>query len=111
MTGWVIVAEADLDGMSMTRRTRQRSWPPWSGSPRPRAGPAGLGRHPARGVPWELDGPGDLTDDAEVGGEFLLRLDDRYVVYETNGVEWDWSELQAADDATAVETFSDYTGD
>ena len=59
---------------------------------------------------WELDEAVELAD-GEVGGEFLLRLDGRYVIYETNGAEWDWSELQASDDAAAIEAFSDYTGD
>jgi hypothetical protein len=59
---------------------------------------------------WELDGPGELADDGEVGGEFLLRLGERYVVYETNGVEWDWSELSSPDDAAAIRVFTEYTG-
>ena len=110
MTGWVIVAEADLAAehdeadepaivAALERLAREYG-------PDPRDW-GGLLLAESR---WEQGGPGELAD-GEVGGEFLLRLDGRYVIYETNGVEWDWSDLQVADDATAIETFSDYMGD
>ena len=111
MTGWVIVAEAELADehdeadeaaiVDALERLAQEHGPDprdWDG----------VLLAESR---WELDGPGGLADDGEVGGEFLLRLDGRYVIYETNGAEWDWSELQASDDAAAIETFSSYTGD
>jgi hypothetical protein len=111
MTGWVIAAEADLADehdeadeaaimATLERLAREHG-------PDPRDW-GGLLLAESR---WDLDGPGELTDGGEVGGEFLLRLDGRYVIYETNGVEWDWSDVQVADDAAAIETFSDYMGD
>ena len=110
MTGWVIVAEADLaaeheeaDEAAIVDALERLAG---EHGPDPRDWD-GILLAESR---WELDGPGDLTDGAEVGGEFLLRLDGRYVIYETNGAEWDWSDLHAADDATAIETFADYTG-
>ena len=32
------------------------------------------------------------------------------MIYETNGAEWDWSELPSPDDATAIEVFTESTG-
>jgi hypothetical protein len=70
------------------------------------AGRAGAGNAEAGAAEAGSAGAG-----AEVAGEFLLRLGDRYVIYETNGAEWDWSELQAPDDAAAIEAFIDSMGD
>jgi hypothetical protein len=111
MTGWVIIAEADLEAehdeadeaaivATLELLAREHG-------PDPRDW-GGLLLAESR---WEPDGPGEHAGGGEVGGEFLLRLDGRYVIYESNGVEWDWSDLQVADDATAIETFSDYMGD
>jgi hypothetical protein len=107
LTGWVIVAEADLAGehdeadeaevvAALERLAGEFG-------PDPRAWDGALLAESR----WELDAP----DEVEVGGEFLLRLGERYVIYETNGAEWDWSELPAPDDASAIEAFTDYTGD
>lgn len=108
LTGWVIVAEADLADehdeagvVAALERLAQEFGPDprdWDG----------VLLAESR---WELDEAAELSEDGEVGGEFLLRLGGRYVIYETNGAEWDWSELQAPDDAAAIETFSGYTGD
>jgi hypothetical protein len=110
MTGWVIVAEADLadehdesdeaDVVAAVEGLARKHGPD----------PRGWGGILLAESRWELDGPGELADDGEVGGEFLLRLGERYVVYETNGVEWDWSELSSPDDATAIRVFTEYTG-
>jgi hypothetical protein len=110
LTGWVIVAEAELADehdeadeagvVAALERLAQELGPDprdWDG----------VLLAESR---WELDEAVELAD-GEVGGEFLLRLGSRYVIYETNGAEWDWSELQASDDAAAIETFSGYTGD
>jgi hypothetical protein len=114
VTGWVIVAEADLadehDEADEAEVVAALERLAGEFGPDPRDW-GGVLLAESR---WELAGlsaDGDLTDDGEVGGEFLLRLGDRYVIYETNGAEWDWSGLQVADDATAIESFSDYVGD
>ena len=52
------------------------------------------------------DGPAD-----EVAGEFLLRVGGRYVLYETNGAEWDFEVLDASDDSTAIAAFRTATGE
>jgi hypothetical protein len=115
MTGWVIVAEADLadeheeadeaEVVAAVERLEREFGPDprdWDG----------VLLAESRWEPEEADVDEDSAeaDGAEVGGEFLLRLGNHYVIYETNGVEWDWSELQASDDAAAIEAFSDHTG-
>ena len=46
----------------------------------------------------------------EVSGEFLLHINDWYVLYETVGAEWDFEVLEASDDATAITEFLTATG-
>jgi hypothetical protein len=123
LTGWVIVAESELaaehdeadeaevvaavEGLEREFGPDPRDW----GSillAESRWGPDEADGDGAGSV--EAAGAGDGAG-ADVCGEFLLRLGDRYVIYETNGAEWDWSELQAPDDAAAIEAFSDYMGD
>jgi len=58
-----------------------------------------------------VDDPADALEHGEVSGEFLLRLAGRYVVYETNGAEWDCDLLDAPDDAAAIAAFRAATGD
>jgi hypothetical protein len=63
---------------------------------------------------WE---PAD-NGDGPAAGEFLLRLEGAgpatcYVVYETDGVEWEWESLDArdaADDESAIAAFKAATG-
>jgi hypothetical protein len=55
------------------------------------------------------DSRGDAAE-PEVTGEFLLRVGGRYVLYETNGPEWDFEVLDAPDDAAAVAAFRTATG-
>jgi hypothetical protein len=113
MTGWVIVAEAELADehdeadeaaiVAALERLAQEHGPD----------PRDWGGALLAESRWEPDGrsePGEPADDGQVSGEFLLRLSDRYVIYETNGDEWDWSELSSPDDTTAIEAFTEYTG-
>jgi hypothetical protein len=48
---------------------------------------------------------------APVAGEFLLRLGDRYVIYETEGVEWGWDHIAAPDDESAIAAFQAAVGE
>jgi hypothetical protein len=47
----------------------------------------------------------------ETGGEFLLRIGEAYVIYETDSVEWDWDYIDAAGDESAVAAFRDAVGE
>ena len=116
MTGWVIVAEAELadehdeaDEPAMVAALERLAQ---EHGPDPR-GWGGILLAESRWEPDEPDKPdepGEPADGGQVSGEFLLRLGDRYVIYETNGDEWDWSELSSSDDTGAIEVFTEYTG-
>lgn len=60
---------------------------------------------------WDGEtGPGLAGPDA-VSGEFLLRVRGRYVLYETNGVDWEFEVLDAPDNAAAIALFRTATGE
>jgi hypothetical protein len=109
ITGWVIVPEADLaaedfeaaleddlDRLVTSRGPDPRDWE----------------------VPVLAESRWDDGDDGApvarggaVAGEFLLRLGDRYVIYETEGVEWGWDHIDAPDDESAIAAFRAAVGD
>jgi hypothetical protein len=103
ITGWVIVAEvalaaeqveADLED-DLDRRVT-------SHGPDPRGW----------AVPVLAESRWDASDEnAPVAGEFLLRLGDHYVIYETEGVEWGWDHLDVPDDESAIGAFRAAVGD
>jgi hypothetical protein len=47
----------------------------------------------------------------ETGGEFLLRIGEAYVIYETDTVEWDWDYMSAPGDEPAIAAFREAVGD
>jgi hypothetical protein len=47
----------------------------------------------------------------ETGGEFLLRIGEAYVIYETDSVEWDWDHIDASGDQSAVAAFREAVGE
>lgn len=62
---------------------------------------------------WDLGADDDAHATAgsgESGGDFLLRVGPRYVIFQTNGAEFECDDLAAADDAAALEEFRDFTG-
>ncbi|HTU77008.1 MAG TPA: DUF3293 domain-containing protein [Trebonia sp.] len=46
-----------------------------------------------------------------VAGEFLVLLRDRYVIYETEGVEWGWDYIEAPDRESAIGAFRAAVGE
>ena len=54
---------------------------------------------------WEAAGDGSAS------GDFLVRVCGTYVIYQTDGADWEWDDLGAADDATAIARFRDHQGE
>jgi hypothetical protein len=111
ITGWVIVPEADLaaeefetaleadlERLVTTRGPDPRDWD----------------------VPVLAESRWDAGDEGRAGawggavavaGEYLLRLGSRYVIYETEGVEWGWDHIDAPDDESAIAAFQTAVGE
>jgi hypothetical protein len=110
VTGWAIAAEADLaaddgagDGADDNGQETGAALGRLVGElgPDPRAwGGAVLAE--AR---WEPDDGAVAGGDVPAGGDFLVRVGGAYVVYQTDGADWEWDGLDAADDAAAVALF------
>jgi hypothetical protein len=60
---------------------------------------------------WEAVEPGAAAGDGPASGDFLVRIGGAYVIYQTDGADWEWDDLDAADDATAIARFRDHQGD
>lgn len=111
VTGWVIVTEADLadDGDRETEAALERLVGELGPDPRAWGGRAG-------GVllaesRWEPDGAGDGAGEVPASGDFLVRVGGTYVIYQTDGADWEWDDLDAADDATAIARFRAHQGE
>jgi hypothetical protein len=101
ITGWVIAAEADLAAEEFEAAMEDDlDQLVTAHGPDPQAW----------GVPVLAQSRWDDGEDAAVAGEFLLRLGDRYVIYETEGVEWGWDHIDAPDDCAAVAAFAAAVG-
>src|SRR5207237_329876 len=66
---------------------------------------------------WEAGQPGTgvgasgTAGDEPASGDFLVRVSGTYVIYQTDGADWEWDALDAADDATAIARFRDHQGE
>jgi hypothetical protein len=96
ITGWVIAAEADLaaDDFEATLETELEHLVSAYG-PDPRTWPV----------------PVLAESRWETGGEFLLRVSEAYVIYETDSVEWDWDYIDAPSDESAIAAFREAVGE
>ena len=105
VTGWIIVSEADLDQEELEAALEDdlehlvgehgpdpRDWD------RPVLAESRWGAEPAGGG-------------TAAAGEFLVLLRERYVIYETEGVEWGWDYIDAPDDQSAIEAFRAAVGE
>ena len=62
---------------------------------------------------WNAGGDDNVNDDNPgdpPGGEYLLRLGDRYAIFQTNGDESELDDLDADSDATAIAAFREFLG-
>jgi hypothetical protein len=118
VTGWIIVSEADLaqqeleaaleddlDHLVADHGPDPRDWDipvlaesRWDSA----RGGEDSSEDDSGGDPGELDPGGERLPAA---GEFLVVLRERYVIYETEGVEWGWDYLDAPDEVSAIEAF------
>jgi hypothetical protein len=112
----VIVAEADLaddeldaEGDGETEAALERLVGELG--PDPRAWGSSWGGAVLAGSRWEPDEPGDAAGDVPASGDFLVRVGGTYVIYQTDGADWEWDDLDAADDATAVARFRAHQGE
>ncbi len=62
---------------------------------------------------WEAagDAPDDAAGDIPASGDFLLRVGPAYVLYRTDGGDWEWDDLYAADDSGALAQFRAHQGE
>lgn len=66
---------------------------------------------PASAAGWESLILAESRWEPGEGGDFLLRVGPRYVIFQSNGAEFECDDLDAGDDATALEEFRAFTGD
>lgn len=132
VTGWVIVPEADLADDDATYHDTADGEPGVEGDretesalerlvgdlgPDPRAWAASGDGAVLAESRWEAaepgagDGLGGAAGDGPASGDFLVRIGGTYVIYQTDGADWEWDDLDAADDATAIARFRDHQGD
>jgi hypothetical protein len=124
VTGWVIVPEADLaddgtagddlavEGDRETEAALERLV--GALGPDPRAWVAAGDGAVLAESRWEAGAaiePGDTAGDGPASGDFLVRIGGTYVIYQTDGADWEWDDLDAADDATAIARFRDHQGE
>jgi hypothetical protein len=127
VTGWVIVPEADLaddgladdgladDGLAGEGdRETEAALERLVGElgPDPRAWAASGDGAVLAESRWEAAGDGGGTaGGGPASGDFLVRIGGTYVLYQTDGADWEWDDLDAADDAAAIARFRDHQGD
>jgi hypothetical protein len=116
VTGWVIVAEADLADDELDAggdRATEAALERLVGElgPDPRGWGTSWGGAVLAGSRWEPDEYGDAAGDVPASGDFLVRIGGTYVIYQTDGADWEWDDLDAADDATAVARFRAHQGE
>jgi len=105
VTGWVIVSEADL-GREEVEADLEDGLEHLVGEHGP--DPRGWDVQVLAESRWDAESAGGGIG---VPGEFLVLLRDRYVIYETDGVEWGWDYIDAPDDASAIEAFRAAVGE
>jgi hypothetical protein len=106
ITGWVIAREADLAAEEFeTALEDTLDHLVASHGPDPR----GWNVPVLAESRWDSGGkdPGN----GPVAGEFLVRVGGRYVIYETEGVDWGWDHIDASDDETAIAAFRAAVGE
>jgi hypothetical protein len=118
VTGWVIVAEADLAGegpagQDMTDegdRETEAALERLVGElgPDPLAWGACAGGAVLAESRWD---PGGAAAGTPASGDFLVRVGGTYVIYQTDGADWEWDDLDAEDDVTAIERFRAHQGE
>ncbi len=115
VTGWVIVAEADLAGDDRDEVDRETGAAlehlVGALGPDPRAWGTSWDGAVLAGARWEPDESGDAVGDVPASGDFLVRIGGTYVLYQTDGGDWEWDDLDAADDATAIARFQAHQGE
>jgi Protein of unknown function (DUF3293) len=127
VTGWVIVAEADLDDEDRSDddlgdegdRETEAALERLVGElgPDPCAWGAAADGVVLAESRWEPDVPAGATEpggtggDVPASGDFLVRIGGTYVIYQTDGADWEWDDLDAADDATAIARFRAHQGE
>ncbi len=105
VTGWVIVSEADLtaeEGEAALEDDLDHLVADHGPDPRQWSIPVLAESR------WDCDSG---SEDSPVAGEFLVRLHERYVIYETEGVEWGWDHIEAPDDESAIAAFRAAVGE
>jgi hypothetical protein len=115
VTGWVIVAEADLaDGNGAGGNAAGEGDPGREAAlerlvrelgPDPR----GWGDALVAQSRWEPEQEG--AGDVPAGGDYLVRISPGYVIYATDGADWEWDDLDAGDDASAIALFRAHLGE
>lgn len=62
---------------------------------------------------WEPadDTAGSTAGGIPASGDFLLRVGSGYVIYQTDGADWEWDDLYAADDESARAEFRAHQGE
>ena len=113
VTGWVIVAEADLAGEDMTDggdRETEAALERLVGElgPDPLAWGAFGDAAVLAESRWD---PGGGAAGVPARGDFLVRVGGSYVIYQTDGTDWEWDDLDAEDDATAIARFRAHQGE
>jgi uncharacterized protein DUF3293 len=130
VTGWVIVPEADLadddsadddsadDELAFAGdRETEAALERLVGAlgPDPRAWAASGDGAVLAESRWEAVEPGGrggaAAGEGPASGDFLVRVGGTYVIYQTDGADWEWGDLDAADDATAIARFRDHQGE
>jgi hypothetical protein len=105
VTGWIIVSDADLAQEDLETALEDDLDHLVAGhGPDPRDWDVPVLAESR----WDC-GPGD--EGLPVAGEFLVVLRERYVIYETEGVEWGWDRIDALDDESAVAAFRAAVGE
>jgi hypothetical protein len=105
VTGWTMVSEADLGQEELEASLEDDLDHLVTGhGPDPRT--------------WDIPvlaesrwGSEPCVEGTPVAGEFLVLLRERYVIYETEGVEWGWDYIDAHDDESAVAAFRAAVGE
>jgi hypothetical protein len=105
VTGWTIVSEADLGQQELEAALEDDL-------------EHLVGEHGPDPRDWDIPVLAESRWDSEPGGEstpaageFLVLVRERYVIYETEGVEWGWDYIDAPDDASAIEAFRAAVGE
>jgi hypothetical protein len=117
VTGWSIVSEADLaqeDLQAVLEDDLDHLVAEHGPNPRDWDVPVLAESRWDSASAVEDSGDGGDNDDNEsppVAGEFLVLLQGRYVLYETEGVDWGWDYIEAPDDESAIAAFRAAVGE